>query len=81
MLLLFAARPSHGKSMFLKLLARSVMRDVMARETPAGAPRDAVVYVTPEEPSEKLFRKLADTLPHSYRDIHWGNVPADFNRL
>ena len=76
-----AARPSHGKSMFLKLLARSVMRDVMARETPAGAPRDAVVYVTLEEPSEKLFVEIGGHLPYSYRDIHRGNVPADFQQV
>lgn len=71
-----AARPSHGKSMMLKLLARSVLRDVMARPTVAGTPKDAVIYVTVEEPGDKLFVEIGGHLPYSYRDIHRGEIAA-----
>lgn len=69
-----AARPSHGKSMMMKLLARSVMRDIMARGDVPGSPKDVVVYVTLEEPSESLYMGIGGHLPYSYRDIHRGEV-------
>lgn len=76
-----AARPSHGKSMMLKLLARSIMRDVMAKPVDDKAPRDVVIYVTLEEPSDKLYVEISGHLPYSYRDIHRGNVGDDIGEV
>jgi replicative DNA helicase len=76
-----AARPSHGKSMMLKMLARSVMRDIMSRPVMAGSPRDAVIYVTLEEPSDKLYVEIGGHLPYSYRSIHRGEVPDDTREM
>lgn len=69
-----AARPSHGKSMFLKLLARQSLRQIIDQGGDGG---DCVVYVTLEEPGEKLFIEIGGHTGYSYRDIQRGRMPDD----
>ena len=74
-----AARPSHGKSMMLKLLARQSLRQIMANTASAGGADsgDVVVYVTLEEPGEKLFIEIGGHTGYSYRNIQRGQMPDD----
>lgn len=70
-----AARPSHGKSMLLKVFARSVLDDIEARGDAAASER--VVYITLEESKEKLAAQIGG-FPYSWRDLQRGEIkPAD----
>lgn len=74
----FAARPQHGKSMMLKVLARQAIRDLEARGGYEAGER--VFFVTMEEPKAKLGIQLGG-LSASYRDVIRGEIDRDALRV
>lgn len=70
----FAARPQHGKSMMLKVLARQAIRDLEARGGYEAGER--VFFVTLEEPGGKLGVQLGG-MTATYRDILRGEADED----
>lgn len=74
----FAGRPSHGKSMWCKALAKRACADIMAQ---GGYERgERVVYVTLEEPRQKIGAQIGGfSVP--YRDIMRGEFDADSAKL
>lgn len=66
-----AARPGHGKSMLLKILAKGILDDIASRGPAADAER--VVYITLEEDQEKLGVQIGG-LSYQYRDALRGGL-------
>lgn len=67
----FAARPQHGKSMWLKILAKRALLDLEARSGYDDGER--VFFVTLEEPSSKLVAQVAG-MSMPYRSILRGET-------
>ena len=69
-----SARPSHGKSMLLKVFARNVLSGILAGGT--ASENDRVIYITLEETREKLASQIGG-FPYSWRDINRGDIAPD----
>lgn len=74
----FSGRPQHGKSLWLKILAKRARDAIEAR---GGYERgERVFYVTLEEPGSKLGAQMGG-VSVSYRDILRGNFDFDKTML
>lgn len=73
----FAGRPQHGKSLWLKVLAKQALADIAARGGHDSGER--VFYVTLEEPGKKLGVQLGG-MTASYRDIMRGEADVEAAR-
>lgn len=68
---IIVARPGHGKSMFLQAVAKRLLDQMAERGTDGIA-----LYVTLEEPSQKLALRIAG-LGHLYRPLIRGEMNAE----
>lgn len=72
-------RPSMGKSTFIKTFVKAEIERMRARHKAAGgtshgAHDECIVYVTLEEPEEKIGCQLAGGLPFTWRQLKRGEV-------
>lgn len=72
-------RPAMGKSTFIKAFVKAELARMRAEHKAAGGARAAahdrcIVYVTLEEPEEKIGCQLAGTLPFTWRQLKRGEV-------
>jgi len=73
-MVVFVARPGHGKTSFLAYLARAEAKRIQARGT---ADTEAVVYVTWEQVTEEINAVLDVSDCYTVSDLAWGRVNLD----
>jgi len=73
-MVVFCARPGHGKSSILSFLARAEAKRIIAR----GAEKtECVVYVTWEQVTEELNAVLQTPKGYTVSDVVWGRVDME----
>ena len=73
-MIIFCARPGHGKSSILAYLARAEAKRIIER---GKGQEECVVFVTFEQVTEELNAVLQVSQKHSVNDIVWGRVNMD----
>lgn len=73
-LMAVVARPGHGKSSFMAYMAKREANAILARKS---TEREAVVYVSWEQPVEEIEAFFQSGDMYTSSDMAWGRVPID----